>query len=115
MSFQDEKRRVARKMCSDLAEVSFQDQTGRRICDIGVIEDVGSYGISISMNLPVPVDSDVEVQIKDFRTRARVRYCNLTDYSFQVGLEFAAGYEWSREKWEPDHLLVLPPNKREDD
>ena len=35
-------------------------------------------------------------------------HTELGDYGYLVGLEFADGYEWDRQKWTPDHLLAIP-------
>ena len=51
---------------------------------------------------------DIKLQMEGFSGKARVRYCNIGDYGYLIGLEFADRYEWDPEKWAPRHLLTIP-------
>jgi len=106
--FQPEKRHEKRDMCSDLVELRFQDQTGRWLSETGLVEDVSASGLCVSLSLPVMVGHLVEINAEGFRGNARIRYCELCEYSYLLGLEFSDGFEWNRQKWQPKHLLTLP-------
>ena len=102
------KRRSPRQMCSDFVKVSFADQDGRTVSDTGLLEDVSRQGLNISLNIPLPEGHDIELQIEGFSGKARVRYCNIGDYGYLIGLEFADHHEWDPKKWAPRHLLTIP-------
>jgi hypothetical protein len=108
MPTSNDKRRSPRQMCSDFVQVSFADQNGRMVSDTALLEDVSQQGLNISLNIPLPKGQDIQLEIDDFSGTARVRYCNIGEYSYLVGLEFADQYEWDAEKWAPRHLLVVP-------
>lgn len=103
-----DKRRETRQLCSDLVEVSFHDQAGKRVSETGLVEDVSSRGLCVSLSLPLPVGCSVEISSGSFSGKAEVRYCNLGDYSYLIGMEFAEGSEWDHRTWTPKHLLSLP-------
>jgi hypothetical protein len=94
-----DQRRSDRLMCSELVEIAFQDQTGRWICENGVIEDVGTNGIGVSLNLPVGIGRIVTVSNPRFRSQATVKRCEF---------EVSGGFEWNHSDWEPEHLLRFP-------
>ena len=95
-------------MCSEFIQVSFWDERGREISEIGVLEDVSLSGVSISLNIPVSVGASARIHARDFDGQVEVRYCEPGDYGYLVGVEFAHGYRWDEEKWQPEHLLAVP-------
>lgn len=111
MRLEPEKRREKRDMCSDLVVVRFQDQTGRWVQETALVEDVSASGLCISLGLPITVRREIEIEAEGFEGRARVRYCELGEYSYLLGLEFCEGFHWDRQKWQPKHLLALPEDK----
>ena len=104
----DNKRQSTRQMCSDFVKVSFADQNGRTVSDTGLLEDVSPQGLNISLSIPLPKGQEIQLRMEKFSGTARVRYCNLGEYSYLVGLEFADQHEWDPEKWAPCHLLTVP-------
>ena len=102
------RRRSPRQMCSDFVKVSFADQNGRTVSDTGLLEDVSRRGLNISLNIPLPEGQDIQLQIDGFSGKARVRYCDIGDYGYLIGLEFDDRYEWDPKKWAPRHLLAVP-------
>ena len=107
-----DRRIEKRDMCSDLIEIRFEDQTGRQVIETGLVEDVSPAGLCVSLNLPVTAGCLVEFAAEGFSGRARVRYCELGDYSYLLGMEFSDGFRWDRQKWQPKHLLRLPQENR---
>jgi len=99
-----ERRKTPRHLCSDFVQISWMDDTQRPISSLGLLEDVSPEGLCLSLELPVPAGRAVHVHTKGFEGEARVRYCELGDYGYLVGLEFAGGCTWERDKWRPKHL-----------
>ena len=102
-----EKRQTDRQMCSDFISLAWADQNGRRLSDTGLLEDVSPGGVCVSMKLPVGVGYTVYLHTRGFEGEAEVRYCNLGEYGYLVGLEFINGTGWDQEKWRPKHLLEV--------
>ena len=111
MSSTRDRRRDARALCSELVRISFRDQRGRRIQETAVLEDLAEKGVRISLSLPLTPGCQVGLQAATFVASAHVRYCELADTGFAVGLEFADNFRWDEKEWAPEHLLRLP--KRE--
>ena len=112
MSTTRETRRQVRALCSELVRISFRDQRGRRIQEAAVLEDVAEKGVRISLSLPLTPGAQVGLQAAAFEVNAHVRYCELADIGFAVGLEFSDDFRWDEKEWAPEHLLRLPSPKR---
>lgn len=108
MSITSNRRRDARALCSELVRISFRDQRGRRIQETAVLEDLAETGVRISLSLPLTPGCQVGLQATAFEASAHVRYCELADSGFAVGLEFAGDFRWDEKEWTPKHLLRLP-------
>ncbi len=102
------KRSHVRALCSELVRISFRDQRGRRVQETAVLEDLGEQGARISLCLPLTPGCQVGFQAVAFEANAQVRYCELADSGFAVGIEFADNFRWDEKKWAPEHLLRLP-------
>ena len=101
----EERRSESRSLCSNLAEISFQDQTGRLVRQAALVEDVTATGVCISSSLPVAEGGSVTLHADGYCAEGKVRYCRLGDYSFLIGLEFEADQGPGRRGWRPEHLL----------
>jgi hypothetical protein len=106
---QMERRKSSRQMCSDFVQIAWSDDRGRRTFNVGLLEDVSPEGISLTLDLPVPAGRRVHLHTKGFAGEAEVCYCELLDYGYLLGLEFADGCCWEPEKWRPKHLYAPPP------
>jgi hypothetical protein len=100
-----DRRTSDRDMCSDLVEIAFQDQFGEPVLETGLLEDLSEDGLCISLGIPLSEGTPIEFDCDGFSGEAHVRYCNIGDYGYIVGVEFAAGLRWDREAWSPKHLL----------
>ena len=49
----------------------------------------------------------MEFRCQGFDGRVRVRYCNLGEYGYLVGAEFAGGCGWDKERWQPKHMISV--------
>jgi len=101
-----ERRSTRRSLCSELASVRFEDQTGRPVDLSGLIEDISPGGLCLSLSAPLTPGRTVRVSSEGLDARAEVRYCELGDYSYLVGLRFADGGGWDRSRWRPKHLFT---------
>ena len=108
MSITRDRRRHVRALCSELVQISFRDQRGRRIQETAVLEDLAEKGVRISLSLPLTPGCQVGLQAGVFEANAHVRYCELADSGFAVGLEFADDFRWDEKEWAPEHLFRLP-------
>lgn len=105
-SSNSERRRTRRSLCSELATVRFEDQTGRGVDVTGLIEDISPGGLCLSLSSPLTPGRSVRVSSDGLEAEAEVRYCQLGDYSYLVGLQFSNGAVWDRARWRPKHLLT---------
>ena len=104
-----DRRRRRRSLCSELVEVSFTDQTGRRFSQTGLLEDVAQGGACINSSVPVAVGRPVQIRSTDKSSEftARVRYCELKEEGYLLGIQFEEGSEWDRGLWRPAHLTSI--------
>ena len=100
-----DRRAERRSLCSNLAEISFQDQTGRLVRRQALVEDVSADGVCVSSSLPVSEGGRVTLEADGFSAEGKVCYCRLGDYSFLIGLEFEPEHGPGRSGWQPEHLL----------
>jgi hypothetical protein len=100
-----DRRREVRSLCSNLAEIAFHDQTGRLVRQQALVEDVSANGVCISSSLPVSAGARVVLHADGFIAEGQVRYCQLGDYSFLIGLEFEPEHGPASSEWRPRHLL----------
>ncbi|HYM11382.1 MAG TPA: PilZ domain-containing protein [Bryobacterales bacterium] len=105
MKPEKDRRKNPRDMCSDFVQIAWQDDRQARISYVGLLEDVSPTGLCVNLELPAPVGRTVHLHTKGFEGDAEVRYCELGDYGYLVGLEFAEGQCWEREAWKPKHLV----------
>ena len=73
--------------------------------ETGLLEDISSGGLCLSMSLPLDPGRAVRLSAAGLDAQAKVRYCELGDYGYLTGVEFAPGYGWDRMSWRPKHLL----------
>lgn len=100
-----ERRAQSRNLCSNLAEIAFEDQQGRQVRQPALVEDVSADGVCLSSSLPLAEGRRVMLHADGFSSEGKVRYCQLGDYSFLIGLQFDPEMGPGRFGWRPDHLL----------
>ena len=108
----NERRLLQRKMCSEFVEVFFRDQTGMGVTETGLLEDLSRTGLCVSLSVPVTVGEIVSFTCEGFEGSGEVRYCNLGEYGYLLGVRFGDGLEWDERQWKPRHLLSLPIDAR---
>jgi hypothetical protein len=94
-------------MCSALVITRIRDVAGaeERVANL---EDISPSGACLHMETAAPVGADVEIVCAGCRLRGKVRYCRYVAIGYDVGVQFDERGTWSRERFEPEHLLVLP-------
>lgn len=78
------------------------------------MEDLSRRGAMLSLSLPLPVGGQVNLRTTGFSVSAGVRYCELADAGYAVGLEFSAGTVWDEKSWSPEHLLRIPSREHQE-
>lgn len=99
-----DRRRQARRLCSELVEVTFDDQQGHSITTVALVEDLSENGLCVSSSLPISPGRLVRLRAEGMASNGVVRYCELGDYSYLVGVELKPGW---RGEWTPRHELSL--------
>ena len=72
------------------------------------LEDLSKEGLCFRLAIPMTVGLEMEFHCDGFSGKAHVCYCNLGEYGYLVGAEFANGCGWDKERWRPKHLISLP-------
>jgi hypothetical protein len=106
-----ERRRETRLLCSDLIQIRVEDAQPRELT--ANLEDISPSGACLQVEEPLAVDAPVSLLLGRFRLRAKVKYCIQNEIGYFAGVKFHARQKWSRELYEPKHLLdptqVVPP------
>jgi hypothetical protein len=84
----EERRNDHRELCADFVQIAWNDQRGRPISYVGLLEDVSPGGLGLSLDLPLSVGQVVHLHTKGFEGEAVVCYCELGEYGYLLGLEF---------------------------
>ena len=100
-----DRRTQSRNLCSNLAEIAFEDQQGHAVRQQALVEDVSDEGVCVSSSLPLTEGWSVTFHADGYTAEGKVRYCHLGDYSFLIGLQFEPETGPGRFGWRPDHLL----------
>jgi hypothetical protein len=101
----EDRRSEARLLCADMLEVCWQSPSGRRGRAVGLLEDISPSGACLQMECELAAGSEVAWDSPGRRFTGRVRYCEFREIGYFVGVEFAAGCEWSEASYQPAHLL----------
>ena len=104
-----ERRKRRRSLCSDLVELSFNDQTGRSFSQTVLLEDVSPTGACLQSSIPVATGASVRIRPRgrDLEVEAVVAYCKMLDDGYLLGLEYSAPAEGSGQGWRPAHLTAI--------
>jgi hypothetical protein len=102
-----EKRAEARMLCADLVDVRWKDKLGRTRTAVANLEDISLSGVCLQLDTPIPIETHVEITHSKAVFQGNVRYCLFRDIGYFLGVQFAAGFKWSRRHYKPLHLLDL--------
>jgi hypothetical protein len=101
----NERRVEQRFMCSDLVTVQLENQGDMMVANL---EDISPSGACLEMQQAVPADVMMILNCAGCRFRGKVRYCVFNESGYQVGVNLL-DCKWSRQAYEPKHLLDAPP------
>jgi hypothetical protein len=101
------RRAEIRMLCADLVEVCWKESTGHKRKSTALLEDISPSGMCLQFEIPVPIGTQVDVHCPGDRLAGLVRYCVYREIGYFVGIELAPSSKWSRQQFEPQHLLDL--------
>ena len=107
MKSMQERRTEVRSLCADMVDVTWRDGLGRSRGTTALLEDISRSGACLQFEMPVPPGTEVRIACPQGPLEGIVRYCMYREIGYFVGVQFEDGSEWSRQEFEPQHLLDL--------
>ncbi len=98
-----ERRAEIRLWCSDLIKVSVEGRQPAEL--VANLEDISPSGACVQFEEPVPAGAGIALKLGRRKFRGQVKYCVHSEIGYFVGIQFEPGVRWSRELYEPKHLL----------
>ncbi len=102
-----ERRSEVRLLCADMVEVKWQDRLGRPRQATALLEDISRSGACLQFEIPVPLGTQLQISCAREVLQGVVRYCAYREIGYFVGVQFSEDSQWSRQQYEPQHLLDL--------
>jgi hypothetical protein len=106
------RRNDERSLCADLIKIVWSDASGEKHKELAALEDISPGGACLQIEHPIPVNTAVSIVYASGRYCGRIRYCMFQQTGYFLGVEFDAGYRWSRRDFMPSHLLELHTLKK---
>jgi hypothetical protein len=100
-------RAEIRMLCADMVEVRWSEPPGHKRRSIALLEDISRSGMCLQFEVPLPIGVYVQVHCSGEKLAGVVRYCVYREIGYFVGIELEASSKWSRQHFEPQHLLDL--------
>ena len=100
-------RAEIRMLCADMVEVCWKEPAGRKCKSTALLEDISPSGMCLQFEIPVSIGTHVDVHCPGDRLAGVVRYCVYREIGYFVGIELEPSSRWSRQQFEPQHLLDL--------
>lgn len=101
-------RRVEpRMLCADVVKVRWTDDNGRKRTASALLEDICRFGACLQLERPLPVFASLRIEHPQATLEGTVRYCVYREIGYFTGVEFTPASEWSRQQFEPRHLVDL--------
>jgi PilZ domain len=100
-------RAEIRMLCADMVDVCWKERTGRKYKATALLEDISRSGMCLQFEIPVPVGTRVDIHCPGDKLTGTVRYCVYQEIGYFVGVELEKTSHWSRQQFEPQHLLDL--------
>jgi hypothetical protein len=107
MAFVQERRSEIRLMCADMVQVHWKPPEGRSRRATALLEDISTSGACLQMESPIPLGSLIRWGSAGQHFEGVVRYCTYREIGYFVGVQFTEGTKWSKEDYQPQHLLDL--------
>ncbi len=87
--------------------VHWKDPEGRKCKSTALLEDISPSGMCLQFEIPVSIGTHVNINCPGDKLAGTVRYCVYREIGYFVGIELEESSHWSREQFEPQHLLDL--------
>jgi hypothetical protein len=100
-------RAEIRMLCADMVEVCWKEPAGRTCKSTALLEDISPSGMCLQFEIPVSIGTHVEVHCPGDKLSGTVRYCVYREIGYFVGIRLEPSNRWSRQHFEPQHLLDL--------
>ena len=100
-------RAEIRMLCADMVEVCWKEPSGRKHKSTALLEDISPSGMCLQFEIPVSIGTRVDIHCPGHRLAGLVRYCVYQEIGYFVGIELEKSSHWSRQEFEPQHLLDL--------
>lgn len=94
-------------LCADMVEVCWKERSGRKYRSTALLEDISRSGMCLQFEIPVLIGTAVEIHCPGEILAGTVRYCVYREIGYFVGVELDTSSQWSRQQFEPQHLLDL--------
>jgi hypothetical protein len=98
-----ERRAEPRLWCSDLIKVRVEGVEPAEFT--ANLEDISPSGACVQFEQPVAAGARIVLMLGRRKFQGRVRYCVHDEIGYFAGIEFDPGLKWSRELYQPKHLL----------
>ena len=96
-----------RSLCADLIKIIWTDDSGGKQKELAILEDISPGGACLQVEHPIAMDTPISLLYPHGCYYGRIRYCVFQHTGYFVGVEFDPGYQWSKHKFMPSHLLEL--------
>ena len=100
-----ERRAEPRLWCSDLIKVRLETAGAEPAELIANLEDISPSGACVQFEQPVPLGARLCLTLGRHKFRGRVAHCTHNEIGYFVGVRFDPGKLWSRQLYQPKHLL----------
>ena len=100
-------RAEIRMLCADMVEVCWKEPAGRKRKSTALLEDISPSGMCLQFEIPLSIGTHVDVHCPGDKLAGIVRYCVYREIGYFVGIELEPSSKWSRQQFEPQHLLDL--------
>jgi len=99
------RRGVLRNLCADLLKIRWSDESGASRRELATLEDISPTGACLKVEKAIPVGTTLTILYPSGSYQGRVRHCDPQMEWYFIGVEFSPGYRWSKDQFEPAHLL----------
>ena len=94
-------------LCADLVKVRWKDESGKGHRCTAILEDISVHGACLQFDEPIAVDTVLKIRHPRGEMHGTVKYCVFREIGYFVGLQFAEDSVWSKQSFQPQHLLDL--------
>jgi PilZ domain len=107
VQIKSERRTEARKLCSELVRIRWEDPVGNHCVATAVLEDISAFGAGLQVEAPINEGARVSIELPNFLLHGAVRYCIFREIGYFIGVQLDEGSKWSPTSYKPEHLLDI--------